>query len=576
MADQDELALAFMGLKSPPDTSTDLIEPDVIVLTGGSYLKGEKSIIRGKHYTLDLPTKEVVGYKFMTNGGGNMLTQLKKSLGNLDGGPWTVQGRDGELTIKNRNYNQKPIAKFTFREGHGELLSFNARTTRTEKTLDATTSSDVNPDDKTVTTVSTQATSKETTSPGVNTPGLNQPESVTVNGKRYFKPMLRQPINNGDINSASGEVTKSGKKIIHAQTPEVVKAQNKNIDLNYKPSKEDSEKYLSELRKKYTDLMSKIKNGDANALVDILDVGDLGKFIVKRKTWVTKWVNPTSYWQNAMGTRGVDDAVTKDISSTGSSNYYNRWELGYSYLKSQPNIRIVEPNRESRPSTSIDGYGPEANVGGGGGMVQIAEYVEVEVPIDGARMLTSIQPPASMNEVVKSFQEEITGTFRIIGHPEIGGEKIIQIDNVSARYSGDWFIKNIKHRVDASGYFCEGQIIKKGSTIVTNTVVSNSNMKGVYAKLAKLAQAHTERDKAGINLDTIIKNSVEEFRKNEEAAGRKVSPDASFGAIIPDSYGMYTGKTDFPIPVYQANSVNINKSREKLKKQAQELLKPKQ
>ena len=564
----------YSNIKPPPNNLTDNIEPKVKVFTGAQRLRGEKSILVGKNYSLDLPTKEAYAYKLIKGQGGNMLSQLKKSLEHLEGGPWTVQGRDGELTIKNRNYNQRPLCSFTYFGGNGELLSFSAKTTRTEKTLDSTSSTDINPDDKTVNTINTQGSTKETTKPQVKkAPG---PEFTKIGDKYYFKPTNLRDIPGGKLENIGRGAKKSGKKVITAYSPEGVKDIKKHTVDDFKATDEQAKAYLDEQRKRYNDLLGRVKAGDTSALLELLDTNPLKAFTVKRKEWVVKWVQPYTYSDY----NSYPEGRAESPGQMGGANQdlYWQWNEGYNYLsKGNPNIRVI-PKAQAK---AWDGTGvkPEYKLYD---QVQIAEYEEIEVPIDGARVLASIQPPTN-NEIVKSMQEEITGSFRIIGHPELESEKIIEVKNISDRYSGEWYITNLKHRIDQSGYTCEGQAIKKGSTIITNTVASNSHLKGIYAKLARLADARSARDARGITAEGIFKTSFDKYARYDEndkprtAEQEKEIRDGSYQAVFPKDFGEYNPKKSkgvYKVPIYRANQdiVNIDKSRPTLKEEASKLL----
>ena len=141
----------------------DLGDAKVIDVTPGTItLQGERAVVtpmKGKLSIIKDITELVT-----TTTGANAHFQLKQMLDGVPDGPWVAEGRDNSLTIHNRNFNQKPILTYIFRGGNHELLSFSAKTTRKNKTVDAIGSTDVNEEEKTVEQVNTQISTPQTRS----------------------------------------------------------------------------------------------------------------------------------------------------------------------------------------------------------------------------------------------------------------------------------------------------------------------------------------------------------------------------------------------------------------------------
>ena len=588
--DPKNLAL-YMSLKPEPNTNLDREEAKVTIFNGGITYKGEHTTLKGNPHILDLPTREAHSIR-MIQGGGNLLSQLKGTLEDMAGGPWTANGRDGKLTIKNRNYNQRPIASFTYAGGHGELLTFTAKTTRTEKTLDTSESSDIDPDDKTLNNTQAQGLSDETSSSGVS---AIAPDITSVGGRLYFSkgpgyanPEGVYPSNVeswlADRNNPKKQEKQNGKNItrIKAYNDQGVKNFKKSLNDNFEATEEQSQQYMAELRAKHSELLNKIKEGDTEAMKELLSTSSLPKFTIKRRVWVTKWVDPKDLSQYNSHPNGRASSGQTSFGQTGGANYdpVHRYNEGYRLLeKGQiPNMRMIPKDQ----AVNWDGKGrkPHYTLWD---RVKVASFEEVEVPIDGARIVSSARPPDPTNAIVKSIQEEITGTMRIVGHPTIESEKLLEIKNVSKRYSGEWYITNIKHRVDASGYHCDIQAIKKGSTIVTNVVSSSTNLNSMYAKINNLAEARAARNSAGIGIRSAFLNSVDKYREDEAKKGNVISDDASFILVgtpeARDKWGNYNPTKHGPVapglPVYPAENdvVNVDKERPRLKAEAEELRK---
>jgi len=578
-----QTAELYMTLKPTPDTNLDRAEANVTMFTGRVSYKGEKTIVQGRNHTLDLPTKESFARRFIASGGGNRLAQLQQSLENLEGGPWSASGRDGNLTIKNRNYNQKPLAAFTYFGGHGELLSFSAKTTRTEKTLDTSSSSEIDPDEKSVINTEAQGTSEETSNQGTPTTSTKAPEFENVGGRLYFRPPSESSTTEEDFNNWKNapKQQKNKPRVIKAHTPATLKALKKGVEDNFTPTDAQVDEYMSELRSKYGDLTTRMKNGDMDAVMEMLSKQTLPKFTVKRKAWVIKWVQPYELSDYNMYPEGRAHTGSAGGRQSGGANrdLHWRWMEGYSHLSKGklPNMKLIP--KAQAVKWNGKGRKPEYTVYD---QVQVASYEEVEVPIDGTRIITSARPPSATNSIVKSIQEEITGTMRIVGHPEIESEKLLQINNISNKYSGEWYITNIKHRIDSAGYHCDAQLIKKGSTIITNTVVSSSNLNAAYARLHKIAEATAARKSAGISIETQFLKAVDQIVREEKEKGRH-NPEASYDLVLDDKavekWATYNPKKDKPIelPIYPAKQdvINIDKTRAALKEEVAKSKEPK-
>ena len=556
----DVLSQAFSSPQTPPDTDRDIYKPKVTLFNGKDKLKGEYTILGQEQVSLDVPELEVSGIKFMTGAGGNLASQLKSLISDLPGGPYLANGRDSSLTIHNRNFNQEPIASFTYFGGNGELLSFHARTTRTEKTLDTASESNIDPDTKELTTTNTQGSSPQTTEGNSQTTdgnaNPNAPEYDTVYGKYFFKPP-----SNGTLDPALlGKKNEPGKKkVIHAKTPKVIEAENKNIARDYKPSEDEVTNYLERCKARYSELKGRVlESGDPQDMLEFLGVNNLPDFTIKRRAWVTKWVQPYKFSDY----NSYPEGRTRSPRSGGANqDLYWQWNEGYNYLASNPNIRIIPKHQAKK----WDGKGRKP-VYELYDQVQIAEYKEIDVPIDGSRILSQVNPNkfSTQNEIRKSIQEEITSTFRIIGRPEIESSKMLEISNVSKKYSGDWYIKKVKHTINSAGYFCDGEAIKKGGTITTTVVVSRTSTKSIYASIVQAAKAKVQMDNAGFNIEKEVEARIEEAKVAERKRGVSNNSESSYQALVtPTSSG------DIKISVVRASEdvVNINNTRTEQKNQ---------
>ena len=509
----------------------DLGDAKVIDVTPGTItLQGERAVVtpmKGKLSIIKDITELVT-----TTTGANAHFQLKQMLDGVPDGPWVVEGRDNSLTIHNRNFNQKPILTYIFRGGNHELLSFSAKTTRKNKTVDAIGSTDVNEEEKTVEQVNTQISTPQTASDStvVNNPELNigYPNDVSpYKGANYNLAGDYMPYR-----TYTPEETK--KILIKAKTKEsIIKSETDNFN----PLEQDITSYVNDkLKPKYQELTQKAKEGNIEPL---LSANQLPDFTIKRKDWVAKSVNPSDYWEEYMRSRGVSD---KDLKNLGT-NYYNRWKAGYKYLSSKPGVRVIPPKSGNQ-------YGPNSAAG----KVRIAQFEEIEVPIDGARVLSYASGANSVvaaNRLEEQIQHEIEGTAKVVGNPLLRCGKVVLIKGkLSEKYIGNWYIKSVTHTVNSSGYTCSINMVRKNIVSSVSTVSSSVNTKSIYADISKLAKERVALDEAGVNQESVVNLAIEKTKQ-------RLSENTILGQD-PKSFTVITKDYPNSVKVVVANKDTIN------------------
>lgn len=509
----------------------DLGDAKVIDVTPGTItLQGERAVVtpmKGKLSIIKDITELVT-----TTTGANAHFQLKQMLDGVPDGPWVAEGRDNSLTIHNRNFNQKPILTYIFRGGNHELLSFSAKTTRKNKTVDAIGSTDVNEEEKTVEQVNTQISTPQTAS---DSTVVNNPELKFGYPNDVF-PYKGAPYNlKGDYMPYRTYTPEETKKIlIKAKTKEsIIKTETDNFN----PLEQDITSYVNDkLKPKYQELTQKAKEGNIEPL---LSANQLPDFTIKRKVWVAKSVNPSDYWEEYMRSRGVSD---KDLKNLGT-NYYNRWKAGYKYLSSKPGVRVFPPKSGNQ-------YGPNAAAG----KVRIAQFEEIEVPIDGARVLSyasGANATVAANRLEEQIQHEIEGTAKVVGNPLLRCGKVILVKGkLSEKYVGNWYIKSVTHYVNSSGYTCSINMVRKSIVSTVTSVSSSVNTKSVYADISKLAKERVALDEAGVNQESVVNLAIEKTKQ-------RLSENTILGQD-PKSFTVITKDYPNSVKVVVANKDTIN------------------
>lgn len=546
---KEDLDKLYGTIHSTKNTDKDDTPPKITAFTGNVFFNKEKTSLGTREFEKLEPQTEVARYKLMTGIGQTLASQLKGFLQSMPNGPWFPDGRDEELIIRNRNYNQAPLYHIFYKKEPGNCISFNVKTTRKKVTLDAASTSNINPEHKEVVSNANQMETPQTTNNACEKYFYQE----EVNGQLYFLPRMNQDLANS---SSLSEYKRINKSHPSNKTDVTKKAKSfKETQLQYsdefKPNEEDRQSYMDQLKKAWESELDNAKNGN---FIGFLDATNLPKYVVKRKTWVRRWINPYKFWKKEMGPNTIQ-----------SEQYtFAQWQEAYNYISSKPNIVII-------PKKDNTNYGPDVVAGGGMGNVLVASYELVDVPIDGAKILATVLPQ-DFNKIVidnmvkKAIREEISADFRHIGVPYAMTSKILRVHNVSKKYSGDYYITRIKHSINQSGYSCEGTAIKKGTSHIINGLSSRVVTKKLYAGISSLAQSKLDRDKAGLSIEDMVNTEIEKFRAIQKSEAAKRNEDtapienASYQAIL---------ESNGSLKVYRAKEdvINIDKSRSNLKKQ---------
>lgn len=70
---------------------------------------------------------------------------------------------------------------------------------------------------------------------------------------------------------------------------------------------------------------------------------------------------------------------------------------------------------------------------------------------------TNKESDLAKNEAETRAKKEKTYTARatVIGDPTLKSNTLIKINNVGAKFGGHWWVKNVTHRINSSGYICD-------------------------------------------------------------------------------------------------------------------------
>lgn len=434
------------------------------LMSGGGYnpLAGP-DIVNGRLSGL----KEVEADKFFKTRtfvqlGKTPYTVLKDGVKFIPNGPYHIDGRDDGVSIHPTNFNQPPIASFTWRDETGEMLSFTINTRKKAKYTDVVNKSKINGETKQIDTGVTQT---DGGNPNLNVDGITG----------ETRPATYESMIDGITGAAVGLPTDQ------YQDEASVRAY---LEKDQNILKEEAPKYLEKVIEQY-----KEAENDPFKLSQI----DITQYTVKVKAKVKETVNPEDFGSNEYQT---------------SSPGYQR-TTGWDSIKRDKTIQIV-PKADGTKYTIWDN--PE-----------IVREKELEIKLSAKDLLgyagdADSSKILAFNKVNDALQKQVEAQLVTVGQPGLESSKIITINNVSKKYSGDWYTKEVSHKIDSSGgYITTFELIKKtaanGTIIQSNT---QSNTQALAKKIQKIANDLTDADIAKAQA---IKSEQERILNQYEDAG---------------------------------------------------------
>lgn len=421
--------------------------------------------------------------------GINQWNQLKQFARNITGGPYTLDGRDGELHIHNSKASRPISARYTYAGGSGELLECRIKTKFGTAAVDASKSSDIDPDDLSLNTNIVH--------------GIPDTGAMVQNGQIiWWNPKTTQrtlPADKTRMDKIGYSPVYKGQDPGYERIKEGTDLSNPRSFLSsyasedlaiktesnrYIISQTDIEAYFRQLKTNFETINKKeVKTKwDLQELVRIMN--HLDPYIVKKKVWIESTVQPDIYnrkglrvypigYQHPSGATMYDAELARQL----------RWDTGYNYLKNQPHITII-----TKPGSSISsrsGYSI-------GDPITILTHQEIEIPINGARILSSSEmsniTQVMGNDIVETLQNQIEAEATIIGNPLIESSMNVDIMGISGRYSGTYYSKKVSHKIDQSGYTCDIDFVQKIIPVSVNSISAKANTQKIYSSINRVAK----------------------------------------------------------------------------------------
>lgn len=502
-----------------PTTRVDGVEVYVPIrqIYDGSFSKTEgDSVI--------LNNRKLASYRMVIGTDRSLYGLLKKNTDIFPNGPYFLDSRDDGVEIHNHKFNQSPKYVYTYMGGNYELISCTINTSKKNTLVQAEQSSTIDPNTKKITTTVSQSCSDSDTD------------------------LLEKSVDNDLWEKLNNSNYKEDRKTQLIQSAKDEQSTINDLKSTYQVTKEDIEKFVGELKSKFKDLYNNAKTtGDVTPLLR----SNTLKTTVKVKRYVKTTVNPMDYSQ--LSDSNANTAMN-GYSQSDVSNQSGNWNSGIKYLKNSNSVIFLgyhNQDKISKDNTIGVNSFPYADV--------IMEK-ELELELDGARVFSSpltqnLQGSMSLNNISERVQSQYKGNIKVIGRPGLVSSLVIYLNNISKRYTGEWYTKKVKHSIDQSGYFCTADLIRKEVPVVLSQITTSFDSKNIYKEFYKVA---SKRVKYGRDIEADIKNAFLEYIKN--------NPDQKDKNLVVDM-SQYDPKTG-SVPVYPASNdvVDLNTEREKYRK----------
>lgn len=387
--------------------------------------------------------------------------QIEQISNQLDDGPYHMGGRDNKLTVHPSKAAGAILFSYEFMGGDGELLNFEVDTDFTMTISEVTQTSTISPEDKNM--------KIETNQVIPNTDAMYQDGEVKVH--------TRKPLMSNAFYKFGGSMPQDNIPIFHAKTalpPTLIRRPDtkpglipeegifasvdeakEKINRTYEPNQKDVLKYQETIRQYYR----KIENPTTEQeFKEQISSNKLPPFNITRRVVIESKHSPSEFTQrNRDWNKPANERRGAIHDMQTEQGRKNARREGMEFLKKAREYTVIE----------IEGSND----------VILRRIIEVEVPVPGVRMLaaysSNMSTQGAINDMVRSVQNKITSNAQIIGNTKLESSMNVEIKNVSERYSGVWYTKEVTHNISSSGYTCDIEFIQK------SLPVSISQVKGI-------------------------------------------------------------------------------------------------
>ena len=483
----------------------------------------------------------------------NKYQQMKEFVSGLDNGPFKLDMRDGRIDIHNR-YTQRPIYKvYTYAGGSGELLQFKVESDFVTKAVEVSKSVDLDPLDKSINTQIVQGLTNPmegnidgyiTGNKGI--PPIHDRDATRVQG---IPKELAQPMST----NLDGTPLTDPAQFLDG-TPTVVQAYDEfpNVEAAKKYISNNISKYISQedinswFRKFKTDFDTWVNSDDLGKSVQNLQ--DLPNYTLKMKVKIQRQDIPdmiaagimmlqtgksTEELANMLLSGDLDMSTASWSSTHGESivsktkyNSNGAWTVQGKNYKASQAVNVVKEvvnaaggvvsYEELRTKDSPDLWNNKYF------KAQATFEVELEIPIAGARLLGDPRFKGTVASMGADIEETVTNQMTaagiVVGDPIIESSFNIQIQNVSKKYSGIWYTKEVIHRLTPeSGYVCDIQFVQR-AVPVSSRIIKSSWIHSDFAKnITEAAKKALEPDSGYSKKTEVVQSLINKFQASDQS-----------------------------------------------------------
>lgn len=469
----------------------------------------------------------------------NLWGQLQQLGKSTKGGPYYMDGRDGKLTIHNQKKSSPVFAAYTYAGGNGELLEFHVQSSYVKSAVEVSRNTEIDGDTKDMDTTVVQ--------------GMVEPDQGNVDAYyQWSSPTNKQNFTFGytgailgyHLNTFKGSSSEdpystidTTQDIFDPITKGAAVFNSKDEAVSYLKSnprltKEERDTWLNTMAQKHKAYTGQVHT--IGTLENALKEGfEWEPCVIKRKAFVRHQVNPIDY----------NPTVTKNRINTTS--FQQRWNAGYNYLKKNPNFLITS----TKPT-------------GVGGLVEVIEYMELEIPLEGVRVLADTPnfdiPEFFSNDISENLTNQVKANARVLGRPGIESSMNIEIRNVSSKYSGIWYSKKAIHRINiGTGYTVDIEFTQRDTPISTVTITKRMATQKATVDINKAAKEALRTGSYKWSSD--FKGSIKDWVKSKW-------PDKSHLIVMnpddPSQYSVYVSDRDFATEYQEGKPLDMKTIKE--------------
>lgn len=478
----------------------------------------------------------------------NLWGQLQQLGKSTKGGPYYMDGRDGKLTIHNQKKSSPVFAAYTYAGGNGELLEFHVQSSYVKSAVEVSRNTEIDGDTKDMDTTVVQ--------------GMVEPDQGNVDAYyQWSSPTNKQNFTFGytgailgyHLNTFKGSSSEdpystidTSQDIFDPITKGAAVFNGKEEAVSYLKSnprltKEERDTWLNTMAQKHKAYTGQVHT--IGTLENALKEGfEWEPCVIKRKAFVRHQVNPTVYWSD----KSRPNSPNYQLTSTRArvSGDISRWKKGYKYLKDNPNFLITSRN------VSV------------GGLVEVIEYMELEIPLEGVRVLADTPnfdiPEFFSNDISENLTNQVKANARVLGRPGIESSMNIEIRNVSSKYSGIWYSKKAIHRINiGTGYTVDIEFTQRDTPISTVTITKKMATQKATVDINKAAKEALRTGSYKWSSD--FKGSIKDWVKSKW-------PDKSHLIVMnpddPSQYSVYVSDKDFATEYQEGKPLDMKTIKE--------------